>query len=235
MTAIPLVLLPGFMCDGRLFGPQTQALSDLANVQTPVPRAATLQAMAEAVLASAPPRFALGGLSMGGIIALEVMARAPERVTHLALMDTTPLADAPENHAIRTRQMADVRAGQLDAVMRDELKPAYLVDSPRKPALLDLCMAMARDLGADVFASQATALRDRPSHLDTLATIAVPTLVLCGAEDRLCPPSRHEMMAERITGARLTLIENAGHLPTLEQPDATTAALRDWLVQPPGV
>jgi len=199
------------MCDHRLFGPQIATLGQDRMIFDHVPKNTRLSAMADTFLANAPDRFALAGLSMGGILALEIIARAPDRATRLALMDTTPRADAPENHAIRTRQIADVHAGHLGRVMREELKPAYLNDSPQKPALLDLCMAMAHDLGPDIFEAQATALRDRPSLEVTLGQITVPTLVLCGAQDRLCPPARHQEMHARIPRSHLVLIQNAGH------------------------
>jgi pimeloyl-ACP methyl ester carboxylesterase len=160
---------------------------------------------------------------------MEIYSQAPERIERLALMDTTPLADAPENFAIRTRQIADVKAGKLDQVMQEELKPAYLVDSPAKPALMDLCLDMARAAGPAAFEDQALALRDRASQEDTLRKVDVPTLILCGRQDRLCPVERHEFMAALIPNATLEVIENAGHMPTLEQPEQTNAALARWL------
>lgn len=224
-----LVFLPGFMCDRRLFQPQADALGLERSIITHVTANRTIGEMAEAVLQSSPPRFALAGLSMGGIVALDIIARAPERVERLALMDTTPLADAADNYKVRTRQIADVHAGRLDDIMRDELKPAYLAPGPRKSAVLDLCMKMARDLGPDVFEAQSLALRDRGGLEHVLPTIDVPTLVLCGAQDRLCPPDRHVQMHQAIPNSTLVQIEGAGHLPTLEQPEQTIAALKHWI------
>ncbi|MEO9824914.1 MAG: alpha/beta fold hydrolase [Paracoccaceae bacterium] len=224
-----LVFLPGFMCDRRLFAPQIAHFGEDVECITKIVAKSTIGQMADAVLATAPERFALAGLSMGGIIALEIMARAPSRVTRLALMDTTPMADAPANRDIRNRQIEDVHKGRLDTVMRDELKPAYLVDGPGKPAILETCMEMARTLGPDVFEQQSLALRDRLGLEDVLPTITVPTLVLCGAQDRLCPPERHRAMNAAIAHSKLKLISGAGHLPTLEQPEATSAALAAWL------
>jgi pimeloyl-ACP methyl ester carboxylesterase len=224
-----LVFLPGFMCDKRLFEPQLDALNSDFACSVHVTAKPTLDAMAEAVLAVSPPRFALAGLSMGGLLALEVIRQAPERIERLALLDTTARMDSPKNHAVRTRQIEDVLAGKLDKVMRDELKPTYLVDSPQKPALLDLCLDMARDLGPQVFKVQSLALRDRVAYTDVLDQINVPTLVLCGAQDRLCPPKLHDELHLGIKGSTLVKIENAGHLPTLEQPEATIAAFHHWL------
>ena len=227
MTA--LVLIPGFMCDARLFAPQIKALEKAHTVAVAVPTQSTLPEMAAHILAHAPGTFALGGLSMGGIVAMEMLRQAPDRITHLALMDTTPLADAPANHATRTRQIADVHAGRLSEIMRDELKPAYLVESPRKPAILDICMEMAKDLGEDVFEAQSLALRDRADLQGALAHAPSKTLILHGTHDRLCPPERHHLMHRLAPHATFVEIKNAGHLPTLEAPIPTTQALRDWL------
>ena len=225
----PLVLIPGFMCDARLFGPQVKALERLGPVSVRVPVEGSIEAMAAATLKANPGPIRLGGLSMGGIVAMEMLRQAPDRIERLALMDTTPLADAPGNHAIRTRQIADVRAGRLTDVMREELKPAYLVESPRKAALLELCTAMATSLGPDVFEAQAIALRDRADLTGALAMAPDPTLILHGAEDRLCGPDKHQLMQRLAPNATLVAIPDAGHLPTLEQPEATTQALLDWL------
>ena len=222
----PLVFLPGMMCDARLFQPQMDALG---GVCLPIDGADTMHALAETVLAGAPDRFALAGLSMGGIVAMEVVRQAPERVTRLALMDTNPLAETDTVKARRGPQMDKVRAGGLSGVMRDEMKPNYLADTPNRAAILDLCMEMALDLGPEVFLRQSTALMNRPDQSETLKAFKIPALVLCGRHDALCPVHRHELMAGLLPKATLTIIDGAGHLPTLETPDQTTAALTAWL------
>ena len=227
---LPLVLLPGMMCDARLFGPQIPELSLSRAVHVgDITGHDTMAALADAVLAAAPARFALAGLSMGGIVAMEVMARAPARVARLALMDTNPLAEDAAVKARRAPQIARVKARGLSAVMRDEMKPNYLTDGPDRAAILALCMAMAMDLGPDVFVRQSIALRDRPDQCATLRRVTVPTLILCGRNDTLCPISRHEIMHALIPGSDLCIIDGAGHLPPLEQPDRTLAALSGWL------
>ncbi|KUF10971.1 alpha/beta hydrolase [Pseudoponticoccus marisrubri] len=214
------------MCDARLFAPQTDALP--AQV-LPITSADTVQALAAEVLAQAPARFALAGLSMGGIVAMEVLRQAPGRVAGLALLDTNPLAEAEAVKARRAPQMEKAAAGQLHAVMRDEMKPNYLTDGPDRDAILALCMEMALSLGPDVFIRQSLALRDRPDQCDTLRAYFGPALVLCGRDDRLCPVARHELMHDLLSNSVLEVIDGAGHLPTLEQPDRTTEALRRWL------
>ena len=226
----PLVLLPGSMCDARLFAPQIAAFS--AGRSVGVPTLAlddTVGSMAERVLADAPSAFALLGLSLGGIVAMEVARRAPERVARLALLDTNHLPEPSEVAETRAAYVERALAGDLAGVMRHDLKPRYLADGPRKAETLDLCMAMALDLGPDAFARQSRAISTRPDQSATLPGLAMPTLVLCGAEDGLCPPERHHTIAGLMPNARLVTIEGAGHLPVLERPDATNAAIGEWL------
>jgi len=230
MTGEPLVLLPGMMCDARLFGPQIDALSaDRAVTVGDIGGHETMAALAASVLAAAPPRFALAGLSMGGIVAMEIMRQAPSRVTRLALLDTNPKAEAPSIAQRRTPQIEKARAGQLFSVMRDEMKPNYLTDGPNREHILDLCMEMAIDLGPDVFVRQSIALRDRPDQRETLRSVTVPTLVLCGRDDALCPVHRHELMHSLMPHSTLRIIDGAGHLPTLEKPQESIDALCRWL------
>ena len=227
---IPVIFLPGMMCDARLFGPQINALSGKWPVMTfPLSRHDRVQAMADEILKNAPPDFALAGLTMGGIAAMEVLRQAPERVSHLALLDTNPLAEQPEVKARRTSQIASVRDGKLSSVMRDEMKPSYLADGPHQGAILDLCMAMATDLGPDVFLRQSQALMNRPDQSKTLKAYTGKALVLCGQEDRLCPVERHQLMHDFLPNSSLEIVGGAGHLPTLEQPQKTTVALIRWL------
>ncbi|EEE35877.1 alpha/beta hydrolase [Rhodobacteraceae bacterium KLH11] len=218
------------MCDARLFAPQIDALSgEYPILSVPIGGQDTMQALAAEVLAYAPERFAMAGLSMGGIVAMEILRQAPGRVAGLALMDTNPLAELDEVKARRGPQIDAVDHGNLRKVMAEEMKPNYLTDGPRRAAILDLCMDMAMDLGPDVFINQSMALRDRPDQSRTLRDFTDPTLVLCGRDDALCPVSRHELMHNLMPQSRLEVIENAGHLPTLEQPQQTTAALTRWL------
>lgn len=227
---IPLVFLPGMMCDARLFGPQIAALGKDREVYVaPISNHNTVAALAAEVLKNAPPSFALAGLSMGGIVAMEVIAQAQGRVERLALMDTNPRAETPAVAAMRGPQMEAVKAGNLQDIMRNQMMPKYLKDSAQNPELLELCWDMAKDLGAEVFLRQSEALRDRPDQQETLRGYTGKALVLCGKHDVLCPLERHELMHTLLPNSRLEIIENAGHLPTLEQPQLTTAALTRWL------
>ena len=226
-----LVLLPGMMCDERLYKAQVNALDEQYNVAVlPITDHDTIQALAADALARAPQRFALAGLSMGGIVALEMWRQAPHRIQKLALLDTNFRAEMPERQAQREPQVAAVMSGGLEKTIRQELFPQYLAASHADDqALEELIVDMGLRLGREVFARQSFALRDRPDSADTLATIDCPTLVLCGDEDRLCSPELHEEMASRIAPAELQIIAKCGHLSTLDQPDATCEALRIWL------
>lgn len=231
--AEPLVFLPGMMCDARLFGPQIAELSaDHCVMVAPVTQGERIEEIASGLLDQLPARFALAGLSMGGIVAMELLRRAPDRITRIALMDTNPLAETPTVAAAREPQIVGVRTGRLEQVMRDEMKPHYLAPGPHRAEVLELVMDMALALGADTFVRQSRALQRRRDQQGTLRKCKVPTLVLCGAHDALCPVKRHTFMAELIPYAKLVVLENAGHLPTLETPAETTQALRDWLKQP---
>jgi pimeloyl-ACP methyl ester carboxylesterase len=226
----PVVLLPGMMCDARLFAAQAAALSGRRAVHhAPIGGHASMEALAAEVLAHAPPCFALAGLSMGGIVAMEVLRQAPDRVERLALLDTNPLVEAPEVRARRPGQVERARAGGLESVMRDEMKPNYLAGGSGQGAILDLCMDMALGLGPEVFARQSDALASRPDQTATLRAFRGPALVLMGEEDRLCPRDRHDLMMMLMPQARLVVVEGAGHLPPMERPAAVTAALTEWL------
>lgn len=226
----PLLLVPGMMCDARLFVPQIAAFSGARDILlASMAHHDSTPALAAAALATAPPRFALAGLSMGGIVAMEMLRQAPERVERIALLDTNPLAETDEVKAKRGPQMQTVRAGGLETLMRDAMAPNYLADPAARPDLIALCVDMALTLGPDVFIRQSVALRDRPDQSDTLRAATLPALILCGREDKLCPVARHRLMQDMLPHARLEIVEGCGHLSTLEAPEATNAALARWL------
>ena len=167
---------------------------------------------------------------MGGIVAFEILRQAPERIARLALLDTNPLPESDDRSSARLELMRIVAAGGLKSVVTERLKPAYLARANREDRpLLDLIIAMALELGPAVFDRQARALLERPDSRELLQNIHVPTLVLCGREDALCPVVMHEAMAAAIPGAMLVVIDAAGHLPTLESPAAVNTAVRRWL------
>ena len=226
-----VLLLPGMLCDASLWAHQIEALGSHWRVSVgDITGAESVREIAAQVLACAPRSFAVAGLSMGGIVALEMWRQAPQRIERLALLDSNFRADPPGRRRLRDRQMADVASGALERVLRDELKPNYLADCHRDDlALLDDVLGMGMALGAGVFRRQSLALRDRPDSSATLATITCPALVLCGDEDRLCPPALHREMAAAIPNGSLEIVSRCGHLSAMEQPNAVSTALRRWL------
>lgn len=226
-----LFFIPGLMCDERLFAHQAAALADNAKVVCArLDGPASIEGLAGMLLEEHRGALCVAGLSMGGIVAMEMVRQAPERIERLALLDTNHHADLPERFPIRNRQIEDVRNDELARVVTEEMRPTYLAAANAgNSALLALVLDMAVTLGPDLFERQSLALRDRRDQTEALRAYTGPTLVLCGEEDQLCPPSRHREMAGLLTNSQLVIIEHAGHLPTVEQPDMVSAALAHWL------
>ncbi|MDH3747593.1 MAG: alpha/beta hydrolase [Gammaproteobacteria bacterium] len=225
MPAENILLLPGMMCDERLW------LHQIAAIDVPIHVADTSRSdnfadMAAQALAAAPPEFAMAGLSMGGILAFEIWRQASERVTHLALLDTNPHPDAPSRKSMRYEQIEEAASGNLHKLAVESLKPLYLAEKNRgDEAILATILAMALKLGPEVFERQSLALLNRPDSAATLANISCPTSVICGREDAICPVRYHEFMAREISGANLVVIDDCGHLSTMEQPEVVTEEL----------
>ena len=213
------------MCDDRLFAAVSEGLSRAGHSASggDLTSQDTIKSLATSVLESSPESFALVGLSMGGIVAIEMHRQSPERISHLALLNTTYRADRAG--PTRLKQLERVRQGELDLVLRDELKPHYMHPENRSQKRLDLLAEMASTLGEEVFERQTHALMHRESYADQLGRINCPTLVLTGAHDEVCPPDLHREMAKRISGSQLLIVPQCGHLSALEQPGAVTSAL----------
>ena len=230
MTRAPLVLLPGLLCDAALWAPQVAALADIAE-----PRVADLTrdddigAMAARVLAEAPPRFALAGLSMGGYVSFEVMRRAPERVTHLALLDTSARPDTPERAQVRRDFIALARSGGFRGLTPRLLPQWVHASRMADPAFVEAVTSMTLRVGRDAFIRQQMAILGRPDSRPGLSRIRVPTLVLCGRQDQATPVEVAREIASDIEGARLVVVEECGHLATMERPDEVSAAMRAWI------
>jgi pimeloyl-ACP methyl ester carboxylesterase len=230
MSPLPLVLVPGLLCSARLYAPQVAALWPYGQVTVADHRRDdSIDAIAARILANAPPRFALVGLSMGGFISMAVERLAPERVDRLALLDTSARADLPEQSAAREKLVALAQEGRLSDVV-ETLIPRFLHKSRLgDEALKRVVHEMATDTGVEAFARQQKALIGRIDSRASLANIKCPTLVLVGDGDILTPPNLSQEIAAAIPGARLVTVPNCGHLSTLEQPDAVNAALAEWL------
>ncbi len=219
------------MCDQRLWQPQIDALP-VSTLVGDTTQHDNFGQMARSVLENAPASFALAGLSMGGILAFEIWRQAPERVTHIALIDTNPYADTEQKRQTRLEQIQIAMQGGLREMAIESLKPMYLAEANRdNEEILNTLLDMALDLGPNVFERQSVALRERPDSVATLETIDCPAAVICGEEDRLCPVELHELMADRIPDATLTIVKDCGHLATLEKPTIVNEVLADLLAK----
>ena len=228
----PLALLPGLGCDERLWAAQLRFLRPLCPQVAvgDVGAAGDVRGAAAAVLSRAPRRFALAGLSLGGIVALEIWRQAPERVAGIALLDTTTDADTEDKRRLREARLERMREVGLARMAKEELAPTYFAPSRSQDSALGQLVAdMAEAVGEADFVRQCAILASRPDSAATLAGIRVPALALCGAQDALCPPAIHERMAAAIDGAELRVLDDCGHLSTLEQPTSVNQALLEWL------
>ena len=228
--SLPVVLIPGLLASARLYGAQISELWRRGPVMVADhTRADSMAAIARGILSSAPPRFALAGLSMGGYVCFEILRQAPARVAKLALLDTAARADTPEASAMRRAQMAQASAGRLAEVVEAQFERTVHPARRSDPELRETSRLMAAEVGPEAFVRQQTAIMGRPDSRPTLSSIGCPTLVLVGEQDELTPPERAAEMAQGIRGARLVTVPECGHLSTLERPLAVSRALLDWL------
>jgi pimeloyl-ACP methyl ester carboxylesterase len=225
-----LILLPGLLCDERLWAAQTKGLAALARVITPdLTGYESIESMADGVVDQVPGGFSLAGFSMGGCVALEVLARAAERVRRLALLSTSLKGILPAVQKHYLDSIASIEAGGLDAYLADAF-PLYVAPvRAHDSALWSIFAAMAKSLGPAVAVRQMHSLLAYQGFRGNLDRIACPTVIICGCEDRRTPVAVHEEMAGQIPRAKLRVIERAGHFTPLEEPQAVTDTLLDWL------
>ena len=225
-----LVLLPGLLCDEALWRHQIDYLKDTVEVQViDMTRDASIEALAERVLAEAPPTFALAGLSMGGYTAQEIMRQAPERVERLALVNTNARADTEEQRKFRQGLIDLAEIGTFKGVT-PRLLPSLIHPSRlNDPTVAGVMIASAERVGQEAFVRQQKAIMARKDGRGDLEAIRIPTLILTGRQDLLCPVKVQVEMAEQMPQAKLVIIEDCGHLSPLERPEAVTAVFRYWL------
>lgn len=226
---LPLLLLPGTACDERVFAPVIERLGDYPVVVGNMGGARTMPDLATAILAAAPPRFLLAGFSLGGICALEMIARQPKRIAKLCLIDTTARPDPPANALVRRKAVKDAREKGMDGYILDAWHRLVAPGKADDIALRETIVAMARDCGPDRLAEQAEAAIFREDSRPRLSAIARPTLVLAGAHEQVCPLDAQEEIAAGIAGSELHLVADAGHFAPLENPDAVARHLKRWL------
>lgn len=231
--AEPVVLIPDLMCDARVFQHQINALSADCVVVIAAPvRGERIEEMASQLMDGLPARFALAGMGLGGVVAMEILRRAPERVNRLALISVDPQSDTPAIAATRDPLIVRARAGRLTDAMAEVVPHEALSPGPKRMEVQSVVRSMAQDLGPDVFVRQQRALQRRRDYQSILRQIKVPSMVIGGTDDRDMPPKKHTFMSELIPRSQLRLIEGAGRLPALERPVVTTEALADWMAQP---
>lgn len=225
-----LVLLPGLICDEALWRHQIDHLKDIVTVQViDMTRDDSVPGMAERVLTEAPASFALAGLSMGGYVAQEVMRQAPERVERLALVNTNARADTEEQRENRQSFIKLAELGKFKGVTPRLLPNLVHPSRLKDPSVADVVMDMAERVGQDAFIRQEKAIMGRKDGRPDLEAIRVPTLILGGRQDLICPVKVQEEMHQRMPQSKLVIIEDCGHLSPIERPEAVTAVFRYWL------
>lgn len=222
-----LVLLPGLICDERLWRDVIPGLDCRAMVAD-LTQDDSIAAMAARTLAAAPARFALAGLSMGGYVALEIMRQAPGRVTHLALLDTSARPDDEARKETRRKGIEMVRQGKFIGVSRGLLASLIAPQHMGTDVARDV-QAMSERVGQAAYVTQQVAIMGRVDSRPGLGAIAAPVLVGVGEMDKLTPPELAEEMAAGIMGAELVRFPDSAHLPTMENPGAVVEAMRRWL------
>lgn len=232
MSRTTLVLLPGLLNTRRVFEQQIEALSDVAEIVVPeLWHHDTIGAMAEAALALAPPSFAVGGFSMGGYVAFEILRRAAKRVERLALIDTQATPDSVESTARRRSLLEQTKIGRFHGVQRTLLPQLVHRRHVDDAAITQPIFDMAQEIGAEGFVREQHAIMARTDSRHLLVDIDVPAVVIVGRQDQVTPLPRSQEMAADIADSRLVVLEECGHMSPLEKPAEVTAALRRWLSQ----
>lgn len=231
LLAHPLVVVPGFMSDGRVWEPQIRLLSRHVPVTVaPVLNADRVEDVAASLLVHMPEKFTVVGAGLGGSIAMAMLQEAPDRIAGICLIGSTPLPETPAKAAEREPWIIRARSGRLRGVMEEVIPASALAPGPLRHQVMGQLADMAEDLGADVFVSQSRMLQRRSDQQATLMRADQPGLVICGVHDQLIPVKRQLFTAELMKNARIEMIEDAGHLPLMEQPDRVSAILHNWIV-----
>ncbi len=229
-----LILIPGLVLNAAVWQARIEALHDIADCWVaPLPPYDDLGAIAEDIIAGAPDRFAVAGVSMGGYLCFEILKRVPERVTRIALIATTADPEAPDVTGRRQIMMELAEQRQLVAMWREYLPRFLHEDGWRDEAIIDTLLKQAFEVGTYAFLQHHRAMIKRSGYCDLLPEIRCPTLIVSGRHDRATPVPAHEAMARAIPSAELLVLDRCGHMPPLEKPAAVSAAMRNWLIGGP--
>lgn len=227
-----ILFIPGLMQDARVFLPQMVALGTEHSVQVFVPDGDSVERLSERALAAAPAEFVAVGHGLGANIAIDLMRRAPDRVSSMVLLAVDPLAEAPQIAADREARMVAARAGRLKEALLQDVPDAALSDISEKAALRMLLQDMAYGLGEGVYLRQCKAMQRRPDQQKTIRKATVPTLFLAGELDSVVPRRRMEFARDMMPKSALKILNEAGHLPSLEQPEQVSAAIKSFMAGP---
>ena len=229
----PLVFVPGLMADARVFLPQMVALGHKWSTQVILPTTGeTIEDFSQFLLDQAPPKFALIGHGLGGAVALDVLRRAAERVTRVVLISTPPLSETPQAAVAREARIVAARSGRLPEAMIEEIPAEALADTEWRGDVMAVIRDMALGLGEGVFLRQSRALQRRPDQQKTMRRIKIPALIMAGEADTLLPVKRQEFTAGLMPYGKMCVIAQAGHVPSLEQPDLVSQAIEAFLNGP---
>lgn len=219
-------MIPGTLCTERTFAEQVSGLEDVAEPSVPLPtEGGDLGTCAATILDRVPERFALLGFSLGGLVALEIMRRAPERVERLCLLATNPRGSTSQNFETWSRWRREAESGGFPAIVEAHAEGVYNGNREARAAVMEMACAV----GPKAFVKQLELLESRPDSRPSLGAISCPTLLVVGQHDRVTPPEVHEEMRSLIPGARLETLHACGHYAALERPQAVTKLLREWL------
>lgn len=227
----PIVFVPGLLSDAALFAAQIAAVQAAGFTATAIPSLGgeTIATIAAAVLKKAPPQFILGGLSMGGYVCLEIMRQAPERVTKLMLLNTSARSDMPEQLEKRAALIELAQIGRFKGVTPRLLPLLINKKHLQNEEMTKVIFEMAERVGRDNFVHQQRAIMSRIDSRPSLANITVPTLVIGGVDDQIAPADLSHEMAELIPNSELYVLQDCGHLSTLEQADAVNQHILRFL------
>lgn len=226
-----LLLLPGLGCDSTIFEDLIDGLHDRLPVSVSDAhfRCDSLEAMAASLLAEFDGPLLLCGVSLGGMLALQMVALAPERIVGLALLGSSAEPDSAARRALRLEGIRRLRAGEFEALMQENLSYSFHPSRLGDATLTGRFLAMLARCGAQELVRQNELAMRRPDLLPTLAAVSCPTLVLCGDDDQVTPPAHSTALAAGIAGAAMELVADCGHMLTIEQPAAVRGLLRGWI------